>query len=232
MIAELRLLNSLGLKKLEEVFSEPEEERAALANAIAWDNSLTEVVAIGVTIPMPATRLEFAKAIDSYIGPGSEHSSLAQNPLLWSWIGAASMQVLFDAGNKIGKRTRWIYTSGSMSAYRHIFSSAYISYQSHRTDTDSAMAILHQPLGVPGEVVEQIMATRALAGSVGAELATALYFDKSKQANKPGSAGKGEGSSRRLVAFLNQIRLTIDIKSMKTAELLALLPSEFSKFKP
>ena len=231
MITELRMLNSMGMQRLDAIFGESEEEMAALANQIAWDDLCTEVLVTGVNLPMPSTRLEFAKALDQHIGSGKAHSAQAQNPLLWSWIGVASMKPLYDAGFTIGKRTRWVYTSGSMSAYRHMFSSAYISYQSHKADPDSAMAILHQPLGVFGEVLEQVLATRALAGSVGAELATSLYFDKTKLTNKSGSGGKGAGSARRLVAFLNQIRLTIDVKSLKLQELLDLLPSEFSKFR-
>jgi hypothetical protein len=93
------------------------------------------------------------------------------------------------------------------------------------------MAILCSPLGVFGEVTEQILASRSIAGSVGTELATSLYYDPETKKNKTGSGSKDDGSPRRLAAFLNQIKLTVDYKSMTVPELLDLLPEEFERFK-
>lgn len=231
MITELRVFTDEGMRKFGEVFYLEPEDRPGRAKQLAHSSSYTELIASNVQIPMPTSRLEFARKLDEIAESDPRVAGLIQNSNFWSWVAAASMETLVDAGFAVKDRKRWLHTPGSITEYRHMFSSAYLSYQSHKSNPNAAMAVLCQPLGVFGEVLEQVLATRALAGSVGAELATELYFDKSNKDLKSGSGGKGPGSPRRLVAFLNQIRLTVDIKSMTLQELVNLLPGEFARFR-
>jgi hypothetical protein len=231
VITELRVFTEEGMRKFDDVFSMEPEDRPARAKQLAKSSSYTEVIASNLQIPMPASRLEFARKMDEIAQNDPRVASLIHNSNLWSWIAAASMETLVAAGFEVKNKKRWLHTPGSITEYRHMFSSAFLSYHSHKSNPAAAMAVLCQPLGVFGEILEQVLATRALAGSIGAELATELYFDKTSQDLKSGSGGKGPGSPRRLVAFLNQIRLTVDIKSMTLQELVDLLPGEFARFR-
>ncbi len=231
MITEIRVFTDEGMRKFGEVFDLEPEDRPARAEQLAHSSSHTEVIASDIQIPMPASRLDFARKLDEIAESDPRVAVWIHNSNLWSWIAAASMETLVAAGFQVKDRKRWLHTPGSITEYRHMFSSAYLSFQAHKSNPNTAMAVLCQPLGVFGEILEQVLATRSLAGSIGAELATELYFDTSTKDLKTGSGGKGPGSPRRLVAFLNQIRLTVDIKSMTLQELVDLLPGEFARFR-
>lgn len=231
MIRELRIFNSAGAAEYRSLFNSPNTyEIPARAHALSVNPGLTTIVVSDLELELPQTRLDLARTLDSYIGDQGDYEKESRNPDFWNWLAAHLMKSVIEGGDKVGDRKRWLYTQGSSSEYRHIFASAHQTFSSHRENLDSVMGLLCQELGTFGEVLEQILATRALAGSVGAQLASAIYFDPILGKNKAGAGGKGPGSARRLVAFLNQIRLTVDIKSMSVNELINLLPPEFDHF--
>jgi hypothetical protein len=232
MITDLRVFTPEGNEEFSKLFELDKGAIPSAAAKLASDIELTETFVSMLETPIPVRRLDLATSLWPYLGPGGAHEIKSSSPLFWNWLAARLMSEAISAsGGKVGAKSRWYYTEGSRSAYRHLLSSAFGTYQAHHKDPDSAMSILCQPIGVPGEVVEQILATRSIAGSIGAQLATALYFNSSTGLNKLGSGGAGPGSPRRLAAFLNQIRLTVDHKSMSVPQILDLLPREFDKFK-
>jgi hypothetical protein len=231
MISSLRAFNEAGSQAYEALFAlENKSEIPELARKLADDPSLTHVIYQEINLPVPATRLALARAIESYLGSGSSNEEQSRNPEFWNWLSARLMIEVLTDPTKVGDKKRWFYTPGPRTEYRHIFASGFLTFSMFRNDVNSVMGLLCQDLGGWSELLEQVLATRALAGSVGLQLASAIYFDPSTGTNKPGHGSKGPGSARRLVAFLNQIRLTVDIKSMTVPELLKLLPPEFNKF--
>lgn len=232
MISELRVFNVAGSLAYENLFSlEDKSGIPELAQEMARDPSLTIEILNGVNLPIPRSRLELATLLAPIIGIGSLHENESRNPDFWNWLAARLMADVLADSTKVGDRKRWFYTPGPRTEYRNIFASAYLTFSMFQDDPKSVMGLLCQDLGGWSELLEQVLATRALAGSVGLQLASALYFDPATGLNKPGHGSKGAGSARRLVAFLNQVRLTVDIKSMSVEELLLLLPPEFDNFK-
>lgn len=232
MLRDFRIFNDSGSAKFSALIDSNDPNTPALAKRLSLDSSLTRTFVDSAGERIPTTKLELAELLWRTIGPDTSHEDKANDPAFWNWLTARLMsEVLDPSTTSFGKKTRWVYTEGSRNAYRHLMSSAYQTYQNHSANPSAAMAILCSKPGVFGEIAEQILATRSIAGSVGTELATELYFDPSAGQNKTGSGGKDAGSPRRLVAFLNQIKLTVDYKSMTVTELLTLLPSEFDRFK-
>jgi hypothetical protein len=154
---------------------------------------------------------------------------------MWNWLAAACMPHLLGTPpdpSAIKATERWVLNQASFKYYRHLLAGAYFAFEPHSADPSKAMAILCQDILIPGEIVAQIQGTDDLAYSVGAEVATLLYFDDKKGKIKVGAGGKAGGSARRLATdFLNQIRLTVDFKGMEAREILELLPPEFDRFK-
>jgi hypothetical protein len=105
-------------------------------------------------------------------------------------------------------------------------------YRAHRDDPKRALAVLAGPLHQPGDVAEQLAARQEIVTNRAAmALATLLYIDSQTLTVRRGASGRGAGSARRLAAVLNQLELTWDLYGMNTAELTALLPGEFSRFR-
>ena len=231
MISSLRTFNEAGSAAFEELFLDGDKSLISQqARSLADDHSLTVEIAGAVNLPVPATRLELARVLDSFIGSASVNEEESRNSNFWNWLSARLMFEVLEDPAKPGDKKRWLYTPGPRTEYRHIFASAFLTYSLFKDELDSVSGFLCQDLGTFSDLLEQVLATRALSGSVGLQLASAIYFDPSTGKNKPGHASKGAGSARRLVAFLNQIRLTVDIKSMSVQELIQLLPPEFDKF--
>jgi hypothetical protein len=231
-LLDLRVFNESGNAKFSELVASKHPDTPSRAKRLSLDDSLTTAFVSSNDLLLPTTKLELGQMLWPHIRPDTLHEDKAADPSFWNWLAARLMsETLETSKSSVGDQKRWVYTAGSRNAYRHLMSSAYLIYSSHSDDPFAAMAILCSPLGVFGEVTEQILASRSIAGSVGTELATSLYYDPETKKNKAGSGGKDAGSPRRLAAFLNQIKLTVDYKSMTVSELLDLLPEEFERFR-
>jgi len=62
-------------------------------------------------------------------------------------------------------------------------------------------------------------------------VAKTLYFDPSTGKLKRGAGGKGGGRPRRLAKVRQQFDVTWEIEELGHDRILALLPSEFERFK-
>ena len=89
------------------------------------------------------------------------------------------------------------------------------------------MALLCQPVNLPGDVVEQLASRQEVVTNPGIlDLATKLYVSATTQRLKP----RADGSARRLIDVLGQFDLTWDLYASTGAELAAVMPKEFAKF--
>jgi hypothetical protein len=85
--------------------------------------------------------------------------------------------------------------------------------------------------GRRSDIFEQLAARQTIFGNKTIIAgAYKLYYDEAAQLPKKGAGGKGAGSPRRLVSFIQQIDLTYDLFACSAEQFLALLPKEFLKF--
>jgi len=234
-IKEIRRFNVDGNQRFIQLLADKPQNISELAEDLAFDENLTISSNLNTQFGVPKTRLELGRELYKYLGSGQVLESFSRDPLLWNWIAAALLpHLLGDPANLslIGAMDRWILSPRSFRYYRHLCAGAFFAFEAHAAAPERAMALLCQDITSPGEIVGQIQATEDLAYSVGAEVATKLYYDAATQTIKPKAGGKGPGSARRLAAsYLNQIRVTVDFKGMSADEILDILPSEFDHFK-
>ena len=152
---------------------------------------------------------------------------------LWTWLALLwSDQLLSNAGDPVGKLYRWVPSMSFRHYYRHLLAGPYFVYKAHSDNPARAWALLCTEPYAPGEVYEQIVSYRNMVRFPSiVETVTRLYFDPARGRLKRGSAGKSGGSARRFAAVLGQFELTYDFYGMEAEEILALLPSEFDRFR-
>lgn len=234
-IDEIRIFNLKGNNKFISLITERPTDVLAQVKSLVFDDEFTIKSGLQMPFETPKIRLDVGAELYKYLGPSGALRSESRNPALWNWLAAACMPYLLgDPSNPdlIKSTERWVLNQASFKYYRHLIAGAYFAYEPHAADPSKAMAILCQEILVPGEVVGQIQGTDDLAYSVGAEVATLLYYDAALKRIKAGAGGKSGGSARRLATdFLNQIRLTVDFKGMAAEQIVAILPPEFDRFK-
>ena len=229
----LHKFNSAGNEKFKKLFeSGKTDELPQEALKLSQDDRFIETLSIPASIRMPKIRMELGEDLWKAIGPGTRNSKLAQDETFWNWLSARIMKESLEQadGAKVGAAARWVVQEGTLRSYRQLPSSCYLAYANASENPAGAWAIMCQPVAIFSEVIEQVLSTRSIAGSVGVELATRLYFDPVVKKNKPGSSTKGPGTPRRLRSYLNQIKLTVDYKSLDVEELLKIIPREFDRF--
>lgn len=156
---------------------------------------------------------------------------------MWSWLALLFIDYISpqnDAGERTA-RQRAVYVLSKnfsfRSYYRHAVRSAWQSYHVHG-EASRVLLITQTKSALRSDVAEQIGAYADLFGSKAiVKLAERLWLDQSTGLLRRGSGGKGPGSPRRLVAVLRQLQLTFDLADCSTETLLALLPSEFDRWK-
>lgn len=153
---------------------------------------------------------------------------------LWAWLALLWFDQLaptVKGSRKVGQQARWLPDSG-WNYYRHLVLGAYLIYATNHDRPQRALALLHNPPHTPGELVGQLAATQDVAQSKAAiGAATTLYYDIERGAMKRGAGGDGAGSPRRLRTVLDQLDRTFDLQSLAEDRLIALLPSEFDRFR-
>lgn len=193
--------------------------------------------AIDVTMQTFDNRLGAAKYLYDLLAQ-SGIPELERDQGVWAWLSLYFFDQLcpVDKSGKRrpGDRARWIpATSNFRKYYRHLLAGPYRVYKTHRDDPDRALALLSEPLSKPGEIAEQISARQELVTNRAVvELATNLYIDRVNRRRRPGAAGKGPGSARRLADVLQQFDVTWNLYTMTASDLMTMMPREFDKFRP
>ncbi len=113
---------------------------------------------------------------------------------------------------------------------RHAIRTTYMLVRDHG---ENARVLLSKKPYQRGEIVEQLAARQFYLNCAGVvESLCELYFNPASKSFKRGAAGKGAGSSRRFVAYLQQIEKTYDLYSIPASTLMAMLPAEYKRFMP
>lgn len=198
---------------------------------------------IGVDIEIEerefSTRLDWARYIDEKLD-GNGLKNVERDIGMWAWLSLFYVKQLLPSKKnkrrKVGEVALWIPNiTDFRKYYRHLLVGPYRIYRAHRPNADDALVLLGGPFGSHGEVVEElasrldIVTNRELI-----KAATALYWDKEKNALKRGAASDSDtpGSSGRLAGVvIPQFDVTWDLFSMTAEGILSLLPKEFDKFK-
>lgn len=237
---ELRRLTPDGLDRLNAALDQLSRGEQADIDAILFSEALTEVVSPAVTVRVKpfTSRLDAAEHFFELLCPLREDGQRVERDAgMWAWLAALWIDQLAPAtdsgARNLGARARWVPQSDDFQRYyRHLLAGPYQIYAAHHDDPAAAMCVLATDVARPGEVAEQLAARQEIVvsrGIVGA--ATVLYFDSATKKLKRGAGGKGAGSARRLSDVISQLDLTHDIYAMSSEQVLALLPSEFAKFR-
>jgi hypothetical protein len=236
----IKRFNQLGLERFNDFLdSLTGDEPLPIQSAILEDPQTTEDLpkAIEITMQKFSRRLEAARYLNDLLSQ-SGIPELERDRGVWAWLSLYFFDQLCPVDKsgkrKPGDRARWIpATSNFRKYYRHLLAGPYRIYKTHRDNPDRALALLSEPLSKPGEIAEQISARQELVTNRAVvELATDLYIDRTTGRRRPGAAGKGPGSARRLVGVLQQFDVTWNLYTMGASDLMGMMPAEFSRFRP
>lgn len=238
---EVRRWTTLGQDRFVSLIQSRPKDLLDLVDALCVDSAATEMVthnggAVTIEIlPTIKRRLDLAKHLDGWFGPGQPLAPLDGDARLWNWLSAAWMRALAagsgrDLEKVLGKEDeRWVLTSNILRYHRHLVSGPYFAYAANREDPKKAMCLLATDVVAPGEVVERIAGKRSLSTGAVCHLATLLYFDPSSDALRLGHTSK-PGNPKMFSYFFSQIDLNVDYEGVGVDELLKLLPSNFGRW--
>jgi hypothetical protein len=183
-------------------------------------------------------RYEFGIYLDELFAPLNA-GTISHDPGFWSATALFWFDLICPAtgggSRKQDKEYRYILSADYRHYYRHAVRSP---WQLVRTHGELAKFLLvspkeqEHPLSVHGEILEQLGGRQQILGSRPIiSVASTLYYDKNTCRPRTGVAGSGRGSARRFGLVLRQLDLTYDPESMPANNLIALLPSEFDRWK-
>lgn len=203
------------------------------------DPAFTELIPSAVDIQSRsfANRLEAGKFFMEMVS--SSNLSLPERDRgLWAWLTLFYFDQVCPP-NGHGERdpqndeSRLIPSVDNFQRYyRHLLMGPFLIVRAQKDAPECAIAMLCNPLHVPGEIAEQLASRKELVTNHAvAEVATLLYYDRTTGSFKRGAGAKNRGGPRRLAALLNQLDLTYYLYGMTSKELLVLLPKEFDRFR-
>ncbi|WP_315776032.1 MULTISPECIES: hypothetical protein [unclassified Bradyrhizobium] len=152
---------------------------------------------------------------------------------LWDWLSLFYVNELLppDASGRRQVKQIFRYSCELKNRLwsRHIVRMSWMALKDHG---QAARVMLAFPIDKQPETLEQIGGQQEAFGAcpvVG--LADQLYWDSERNTLKRGAQGKKDGTPRRLVRFIRQLRRTYDPPEMTVDELLKTLPREFERWK-
>jgi hypothetical protein len=193
----------------------------------------------------PTIKVEIPKGLTTRLELGQTLAQIVEvegltdddrDPGMWAWLTLRFFDVVCPStggGRKIREYAAYVpETNNFRRYYRHLLLGPYLIYRAHRDNPERALALLSKPPHVIDDIVGQLASRQEMVTNRGVmELATRLYIDPKTKKTKKGAGSKGNGSPRRLVAILDQFDVTWDLYSMKSAELVDILPgAEFKRF--
>lgn len=237
----LRKLTENGIEELRAILHRARDTKKfdnKACNALLQSPSETQEVFGGIEIDPNAkfdTRFEAAKYLFDCLEnvPKDE----LRDKGLWAWIALCWLDQICLTDGTGGRivRDETLYIpdfSNYLRDYRHLLYGPFSVYRQHAKNPKIAMAVLCQPLQVPGELVENLASRQVLISSpVVMEVATQLYGNPKTGKLKKGAGRKNKGGSRRFAALMNQFDLTYDLDQISPKNLVNMLPEEFDEFK-
>jgi hypothetical protein len=209
-------------------------------------SEFTTLLHIDIEIVPFSRRRDLAKHLWTSIGESEvANQNLVGDPDMWNWISAAWLETLVtnhdgvscpecqknsqDLSRLIGDFKRWVLIENSRRYHWHLLSHPFFVYQANLSNPGSAEAFLATDVLHPGDLVDKIASNRRFIGEPVSDLATLLYFDKSRDSLRPGRSNR-LGEVNQLSRFLNQIDRTIDFEGMEANDLIELLPENFKEW--
>jgi hypothetical protein len=160
---------------------------------------------------------------------------------LWNWL---ALYLFDELCPQVGGKREPLETAAYVLTpdfkytryYRHLVRSAWVLVSVHGPFSKVLLTPSGKhssPVSVRTDLQMQLSATQEFVESASViRTAHALYYDVAEDRLKPGSSSKGDGAPRRLVSVLNQFDLTYDLHASPPETLVALMPSEFDRFRP
>jgi hypothetical protein len=184
-----------------------------------------------------ANRLELAQYLDRTLD-GIFNGSLPDDVHLWSWLSLYFFdQVcpLEENGlRKPGRDYRHILEPGYPYGHNHLLAGPYLVYSVYGLGENLSRLLLWTPLHLESKFHHQLAARQTLITNKGVlEAADKMYFNESEGKPKKGALMEknSPGTLQRFIDVIQQLDLNYDLYSMSGEELLALLPTEFDKWK-
>ncbi len=178
------------------------------------------------------TRFELARYLTETFDAAGLRAQRSDSGL-WTWLACAYFMKISRAGggSTPGAVPRWVFRNTDFRRYyRHLVAGPFFIYQAHRDQPARAMALLCQPPGKPGDVVEQLASRQEIVTNKAImAVATAALVEAGPPAKlRRGAGGKGRGSARRFVDVIAQFEMTWDLSMMSPEQLGEIMPTEFS----
>ncbi len=184
-------------------------------------------------------RLHAAQYVDAILDRSGDRLQLESSVEFWSWLVAANFKQLCPKHDK----TRCFRIGTDLSYWiprlrdyrrrqRHRLSGPYFTYRAHFSEPRRAMGYLGSRINAYEDLNDRFLGKEQFATATSvAQVVTDLYYASSTSSMKKGSSGSSPGCPRRLADILGQFALTYDLGALSGAQLLAMLPTEFDRFR-
>jgi len=183
------------------------------------------------------TRLELAQYLDQALDE-IFNDSLENDVQLWSWLSLYYFDQVCpveDNGlRKPGRDYRHILEPGYPNGHRHLLAGTYLVYSVYGLEDNLSRLLLWTPLHLESKFHHQLAGRQTLITNKGIlDAAAKMYFNESEGKPKKGALMEknSPGTLLRFINVMQQLDLTYDLYSLGGAEILALLPPEFDKWK-
>lgn len=156
---------------------------------------------------------------------------------LWAWLAATWFAQLCPrtrtGAARPGTLGSWVPQAIKRRFYRHRLLGPFVVVKAHSDDPERCRALLADPLSVStSDVYREFIEHDYLHMKAPVELATLLYFDKTRGKRRFGHAAYDKpGNIRRYRDLLNQLDVTYDLHTISAERLADLLPTEFDSWK-
>ena len=182
-----------------------------------------------------SSKLDAAVYLNNALQP-VEAPGLTSDAGLWAWLALYYFDQLSPIGADGKRRPRedYHYITGGAGSWvheRHLLAGPYRIYRMHG---ERARLLLHPAVHQHGTFIYDLSFHRDLITNRG--LLTAidmLYWNpRTKRPKRGATTSTRPGNLRRLIAVLQQLDLNYDLYGMRAAEILSLLPDEFTAWLP
>ena len=228
----LRRFNENGLDAFEKVFTGQIDETVIDPSDPALTSSMRGTGSF--TYKDFATAKDMAQAVLTAIDTANLFELLPDTGF-WAWLTFALRDQLFkkagDGTMKVGEVHRWYPSNPNdwQKGQRHLVRMPVLLLKTLENNAD------HLLCGAPAvlpEIREQLTSQQDMFNPAFQQVARSLYFNDSTGALKRGAGGKSGGTPRRLAKVRQQLDVTWDLEEREPSEIIATLPTEFSRFKP
>lgn len=231
-----RKLNNNGLREFEQFIEKlrqglkPNTPSYLLERA---DSSVAIPLEISLNCDTFTSRYELGESLVGSID-GQDIQPVMGDIGFWSWLALYWFDQLCPLKNDGSRKPSMVYNYVLSNNYNHRPRHAiYTTWQLVNQYGKDSRFLLCKELPVRGELIEQMMGRQYLLSCKGIiETAAKLYWDETALSFKKGSAArKSAGCVARFVSWLQQLELTYDLYSLRSEDLMELMPVEFNRFK-